>query len=210
MNGQSDKRSGGKRGQDAEPRLEAGSGPQVFWLMGLLGTLLVWGDSYLINRAADFNPQVYTPYVSYAEVDNLRPKSADDALVIKGRLLYGNFCQPCHQPNGGGLPGQFPPLAGSDWVAAAGPNRVIRIVLNGLTGPVTVNGTAFNNAMPGFKDSVSDEDVAAILTFVRGNKEWNNSAPGVKGAKVAEIRKVVNDRADQWTAEELLKVPDAD
>jgi len=209
MKGPSTNQPTGQGNGDVEPRLEAGSSPHVFWLMSLFGILVVWGDSYLINRAADFHPQVYTPYTSYAEVDNLRPKSADDMLAVKGRMLYGTFCQPCHQPNAAGVPGQFPPLAGSDWVSTPGANRLIRIVLNGLAGPVTVNGLPYNNAMPGFKDSVSDEDVAAVLSFVRGNKEWGNSLPGVKPEEVKAIRAMVADRADQWTSDELLKVPDS-
>ncbi len=210
MNSSADNRPREGCPRDTEPRLEAGSSPQLFWLMALLGVLAVWGDQYLVNRAADFDPQVYTPYLSFHEVDTLNPKSPGDLLAAKGRLIYQNYCQPCHQANGGGLPSQFPPLAGSDWVAVPGPNRIIRVVLNGLAGPVTVNGASFNNAMFDFKKSLSDDDIAAVLTFVRGNGEWGNSAVPVTPAQVAAIRKKTADRNEPWSADELLKVPDSD
>ena len=210
MKSSDDNRPREGRPRDTEPRLEAGSSPQLYWLMALLGVLAVWGDHYLVNRAADYHPQVYTPYLSFYEVDALNPKSPGDVLAAKGRLIYQNYCQPCHQPNGGGLPGQFPPLAGSDWVAVPGPNRIIRIVLNGLAGPVTVNGAVFSNAMFDFGKSLTDNDIAAVLTFVRSNAEWNNSSAPVTPEQVAAIRKKTSDRGEPWSAEELLKVPDSD
>ena len=210
MNSSADNRPKGSGPGEIEPRLEAGASPQLFWLMALLGAMAVWGDHYLVNRAADFHPEVYTPYLSFYEVDTLNPKSPGDMLAAKGRLIYQNYCQPCHQPNGGGLPGQFPPLAGSDWVSVPGPNRIIRIVLNGLAGPVTVNGAAYSNAMFDFRKSLTDEDIAAVLSFVRGNREWNNSSAPVTADQVSEIRKKTAERGDPWTAEELMKVPDSD
>lgn len=210
MNGSTEHHARKSSAGEFEPKVIPGSSSSLFWLLGLVGILAVWGDNHLINSGGDFHRQVYTPFESLAQVEALRPKSADDALAAKGRALYSTFCQPCHQPNGSGVPNQFPPLASSDWVNSAGPNRLIRIVLNGLTGPISVNGVQFNNAMPGFKDSVSDEDVAAILTYVRSNKEWNNGGAPVTVGQVGAVRKIVGDRADQWTADEILKIPDAD
>jgi mono/diheme cytochrome c family protein len=210
MNSSTDNRAGEGRPRDTEPRLEAGSSPHLFWLMALLGVLAVWGDQYLINRAADFHPQVYTPYLSFYEVDTLNPKSPEEMLAAKGRMIFQSYCQPCHQANGAGVPGQFPPLAGSDWVGVPGPNRIIRIVLNGFSGPVTVNGASYNGAMFEFRKSLSDDDIASVLTFVRGNREWGNSGAPVTSAQVAAIRKKIGERGDPWTAEELLKVPDSD
>ncbi len=210
MNSSSDHRPTSAQPLESEPRLEAGSSRSLFWLMGFLGILAVWGDQYLVHRGGDFSPLVYTPYLSFHEVDSLNPKSPGDLLAAKGRLTYQSYCQPCHQATGAGVPQQFPPLAGSDWVAAPNANRLIRVVLNGLSGPVTVNGAAFNNAMFDFKKSLSDEDIAAVLTFVRGNREWGNSGPPVTAEQVAAIRKLTADRNEPWTQEELFKLPEND
>jgi cytochrome c oxidase cbb3-type subunit 2 len=130
---------------------------------------------------------------------NLPPDIREKALA-----LYPTTCGACHQADGQGLPGQFPPLAGSEWVLAADPSRIIRIVLNGATGPIEVNGTTFNNAMVPWKDVMQDDDIAAILTYVRN--EWGNAAPLVKPEQVAAIRAKEKDRVDAWTAEELQKI----
>jgi mono/diheme cytochrome c family protein len=102
------------------------------------------------------------------------------------------------------MPGQYPPLAGSDW--ALGPeDRVIRIVLNGLSGPITVKNTSFNGSMPAFGPLLRDEQIADVLTYVRS--EWGNNAPAVSPEKVKEIRSAVSSRTAQWASEELLKIP---
>ncbi len=65
-----------------------------------------------------------------------------------GEATYAKTCAACHQPTCLGLPGAFPPLAGSEWVKESDPTRIIRIVLHGVGGPIRVNGTLFNGVMP--------------------------------------------------------------
>ena len=98
--------------------------------------------------------------------------------IENGRRIFTSICAACHQPSGTGIPNVFPPLAGSD-LLNADKTRAIDIVLNGLSGPVTVNGKTFNSAMPAL--GLSDEDVANALTFVYNN--WNN-----KGYEVTPAR----------------------
>jgi mono/diheme cytochrome c family protein len=108
------------------------------------------------------------------------------------------------------VPGEKPALAGSEWVQAQHPNRIIRAVLYGLTGTITVKGATFvGQSMTPWKDAYSKADIAAVLTFVRGNKEWGNSASAVTEAQVAAIlEKVGPTRSTPFTADELLKIPE--
>jgi mono/diheme cytochrome c family protein len=110
-----------------------------------------------------------------------------------------------------GAAGQWPPLVGSEWVLALGPNRIIRIVYGGLSGPLTVKDVQYSNlAMPaqGRDVKLSDEDMAAVITFIRSNKEWGNNASPVTPEQIKMVREQIKDRADPWTAAELLSIPE--
>jgi len=194
---------------DAEP--SAGTATASVWLFFVLGGLLYWGTMYLDANGGGFNPQVFQPYGSLKVVEDLQPKSETDELFARGKRIYEQIanCQACHQATGLGVPGQFPPLAGSEWVLAAGPNRIIRIVLHGLGGPITVKGSEFNNAMTPFGSVLTDDrDVAAVLTFVRQNKDWGNNGSGVTVEQVKAVRDATKDRNEPWTAAELQKIPE--
>ena len=104
--------------------------------------------------------------------------------IRAGEVLFSGTCSVCHQSNGQGLEGVFPPLAKSDFLAAD-IRRAIGIALNGLTGPVTVNGKAFNSVMPPMSQ-LTDDEIANILTYVRNS--WGNSGPPVAAADVTAIR----------------------
>ena len=103
-----------------------------------------------------------------------------------GQALFAGTCSTCHQANGAGLPGVFPPLAKSDWLVA-NPKRSIDVVLNGLSGPVKVNGQDYNSVMPPM-NQLNDDEVANILTYVQGS--WGNAGGKVSKAEVAERRKL--------------------
>ncbi len=105
--------------------------------------------------------------------------------VKAGQALFAGTCSTCHQANGAGLPGVFPPLAKSDWLAA-NPKKAIDVVLGGLTGPVKVNGQDYNSVMPPM-NQLNDDEVANILTYVLGS--WGNAGGKVTKAEVAERRK---------------------
>jgi nitrite reductase (NO-forming) len=105
--------------------------------------------------------------------------------VKAGQALFAGTCSTCHQANGAGLPGVFPPLAKSDWLAAD-PKRAIGVVLKGLTGPLKVSGQDYNSVMPPMSQ-LNDDEVANILTYVLGS--WGNAGGKVTKAEVAERRK---------------------
>ena len=118
-----------------------------------------------------------------------------------GAQVYNTLCVACHGPDGKGLNG-LPPLVGSEWPRGAA-ERSIKIVLNGLTGPVEVAGKTYAIDMPPQGAVLSDEKIAAVLTYVR--KTFANGAGAVTPAQVKAVRAATAQRATPWTADELLK-----
>ncbi len=117
-----------------------------------------------------------------------------------GEAVYLRVCLVCHQFSGLGLPGAFPPLAGSSNVTEADPGKIIRVVLHGLQGPIEVKGTTFNSVMPPPMPPLTDREVADVLTYVRN--EWGNQAAPVTVEAVAALR-AMGGRPTPWTWAEL-------
>ena len=107
-----------------------------------------------------------------------------DERIAAGRGTYEKVCQACHGPQGKGLPGAFPPLAGSDWIVD-NRDRLPEIILDGMSGPIVVNGQEYNAVMPPMA-YLSDADVANVLTFVLNS--WDNPGGEVQAAQVAQAR----------------------
>jgi mono/diheme cytochrome c family protein len=133
-----------------------------------------------------------------------QPGAAPAAQVASGtgadgQAVFLRVCSTCHQRNALGLPGAFPPLAGSPF-ANGEAERMIKIVLNGLQGPVEVKGQRFSNVMPPWK-SLSDGEIAAVLTYVRGN--FGNTAAPVTAEQVGQVRAATASRTTMWTVAEL-------
>ena len=99
-------------------------------------------------------------------------------------MLFAGTCSVCHQSDGAGLPNVFPPLAKSDYLMAD-KERSIAVVLNGLSGPVTVNGSNYNSVMPPMSQ-LTDDEVANILTYVRNS--WGNEGDAISKEDVAKVR----------------------
>jgi len=110
------------------------------------------------------------------------PPSGALAAASDGSAIFSARCAVCHQANGQGA-GPFPPLAGNPDVTAADTSAIIATVLNGKTGPITINGKQYSGAMPAWKGTLSNADVASVLTYVRG--AWTNKAPPVSEDQVA-------------------------
>ena len=114
--------------------------------------------------------------------------SAASAAAADGKAVFAAKCAACHQANGAGA-GPFPPLAGNADVTASDTANLILTVLNGRSGPIQVNGKTFSGAMPAWKDQLSNDDMAAVLTYVRS--AWSNKAAAVTADQVAAARKPV-------------------
>jgi nitrite reductase (NO-forming)/hydroxylamine reductase len=105
--------------------------------------------------------------------------------IALGKALFATNCSACHQAEGQGLQGAFPPLAGSDFLAQNGPMVAVNAILNGRSGPITVNGVEYNAVMPPLA-YLSDSDVANVVTFVMNS--WGNPGGEVASAEVAAAR----------------------
>ena len=102
-----------------------------------------------------------------------------------GQKVYSTNCSSCHQANGKGQPGVFPPLAGNP-VVTGDASKVIHIVKNGLNGKISVHGTTYNGQMPPWKGTLSDSDIAAVITYVRSS--WGNHASAVTTSQVTSTK----------------------
>src|SRR5437773_1897098 len=134
----------------------------------------------------------------------VRPLTPEEQKRFEqGKELYLISCGACHQPHGMGQEGLAPPLVDSDWVLGP-PQRLVRIVLHGLHGPINVKGKTFQLDMPAL--AVFDDDqIASILTYVR--REWAHTAGPVEPGSVKTIRAETEKREEAWSEAELLKIP---
>ena len=133
----------------------------------------------------------------------------DGKAFVLGAEVFNRdaHCVTCHQPNGEGLAPAYPPLAGSEWVQGSD-ERLIKITLHGLWGPITVKGKHYGPEggvppMTRFAELLNDEEVAAVLTYVRNS--WGNKGPAIQPDAVKKVRKENSKRMTFWSPEELLK-----
>lgn len=189
----------------AEPTTKRTSVPVL--LVALLVALIYWGNMYIVEHGGELDARVHSPYTSWKQLEGLKPQDETARIVAQGARIYGQYCGSCHMSDGNGNASSgFPPLARSDWVLVKDPSRQIRIVLNGLGGPITVNGKEYGQAqMLPWRDALKDEEIAAVLTYVRNT--WGNKAPAVDPALVKQIRDQTKDQGGAWTAADLLKIP---
>ena len=128
--------------------------------------------------------------------------TTEKARFEAGKTMFEATCAPCHQLHGFGMEGLAPPLVDSEWVAG-NPNRLARILLNGLRGPITVKGRKYDMDMPAL-GSLEDEQIAALLTYIR--REWDHTFDPVSPKLIQDARKAVGKRDEAWTEEELKKI----
>ncbi len=188
--------------------LPAGSEAAPMWaiFIGFLVAVFAGGQ---LGTAGNFFSIESQP--AFPSAGDPRPSSsgAGDKLdpfalaMKKGAASYA-VCGGCHQGSGLGVPGQFPPLAGSEF-AQGGTERLIRIALNGLVGPVTVKGTGFNTpgGMPPQGMALGDQDIANVLTYVRNS--FGNEGTMVTKEMVNKVRTAEATRTAQWAAADLEK-----
>lgn len=127
--------------------------------------------------------------------------SATPNMDSIGRTVYAT-CTTCHMANGEGVPGAFPPLAGSSIVTGA-PEIPVAIILHGMMGPLTVKGVQYDGVMTPWGPMFNDVQVAAVTTYIRS--QWGNSAPAVSPDLVARVRAAHANRTAMWTWDELQK-----
>lgn len=130
----------------------------------------------------------------------VREFTPDPEIHARGEAVYAKTCVACHGVDGKGVPHTFPPLDGSDWLTGD-PELPIKIVLHGLIGPVKVGDEVFNSAMAPLGPTLSDQEIADVLTYVR--QRWSNDAAPVDPATVTKTRAATASQDQMWTAGEL-------
>jgi mono/diheme cytochrome c family protein len=148
----------------------------------------IWRVMFKGNRK-DFGPANLARTEQRKLLPHIRtPHEVNDNLqkdkVYGGEKIYASYCAPCHQHNGKGAEGRFPPLAVSSWVTG-NKTKLIQVLLNGLEGNIEVNGTGYNGVMP--KHSfLTDAEMAEVLTFIRQN--FGNKASIITPAEIEQER----------------------
>ncbi len=176
--------------------------PGAFWAS--IAIALVWAGWYLGRHGGEFSTRTHLafserqPGIAASAADQQAAATADP--IAAGTAIYARHCQACHQASGAGVAGAFPPVVGSEWVTGDA-TVVVRILLHGLQGPVTVRGTTYVGAMPAWRDVLSDAEIAAVATYIR---QWApNAASPVSTEAVATERAAHAARTTPWTAAEL-------
>jgi len=172
--------------------------PMPMGIIFFFGILMFICGSYLIHYSGNWDPFVFD------ETQTGGGGSAEETVeydpIVAGKRVFAANCQTCHQADGMGMPGTYPHLAGSSWVLTD-EYKLVRIVLNGLQGPLELDGKQFNSVMTPFRDTLSDKQIAEVLSYVRNS--WGNEASVIPEEFVAQVRKDSKDRTTQWTPEEL-------
>jgi mono/diheme cytochrome c family protein len=180
---------------------EASSAKAVPVLSGVaIGILVfaglnIWFGLPFIPSTSDLPTVFRQPSAAEAMAAAAEPAGPTDP----GEQTFQTVCATCHQANAQGLAGTFPPLAGSDW-ANGDPETPIRIVLAGLSGPITVNGGQYNSMMPP-PPGLDEEKIAAVLTYVRSH--FGNKGSAVTKEQVVAVKAALAGRAKAFTADEL-------
>ena len=163
----------------------------VPWLfLALVGGMIAWGAWYILQLRGTADPTLG----DRRTVSALAPAAPVADGTADGARLYASNCAACHQANGLGVTGVFPPLAGSAWVTGS-PTRLVQILLHGIQGPIEVLGSDYNGLMPPWKQ-LADAEIAAIASYVR--TQWGNAAAPVDEATVAAERARTADRTAPW------------
>ena len=179
---------------------QEGFSPVPIFLMFIFAALCFWGGVYLVEHSGGYRWDAYSPDFNPSAG---APKPIEIALFDRGAKVYRNQCAQCHQADGNGVLGVYPPLVASNWVTGH-PQVVSRILINGLNGPIVVKGSNYNGNMPAFGSSglaLSDKDIAGVITYIR--QEWGNSASDVTVATIAEYSDLYAGRSVPWQAADL-------
>lgn len=183
-----------------EPTEDFSPMPLIFVAMFMV--LAFWAGIYLVWYSGEFSAFHYDETKIAGGGVDAGPREVD--MIALGKRVYNQNCVACHQATGLGTPGVYPPLVNSDWVKD-NPDRLVKVLLSGLSGKVTVNGVQFENAMTPFK-KLKDQQIAAVLTFIRTSPDYQNGSHEVSEELVKEVRAAYGERQDTWSQAELEAV----
>ncbi|MDF1656445.1 MAG: cytochrome c [Verrucomicrobiales bacterium] len=196
------------------PLSQGGEGTVGLTVMVIGALILILGGGHLFSSSNGFSSGIYIS-------DNYQPEprpslGGDEAAAEQvawiedwmsdGKKVYNN-CIACHQASGLGIPGQFPPLVGSEWVDQ-GTARLGAIMIHGINGPFKVAGQTYNQLMPAW-NNLSDEKIAQVVTYIR--REFGSLQEGDDGVVTIEMIKAAREQfgshSGPYTESELLAIP---
>ncbi len=184
--------------QRENPEPQEGANPMPWFVLLLTALLLGFGVVYIATSRID-TVAAWGDGRTVAELQGTAP--AAKGAAVDGAAVFTTRCVACHQSTGAGLPGVFPPLAGSEWVLGKD-TTLAAIVLHGINGPLTVRSSAYSGAMPAFKDPLQDAEIAAVLTHIRS--QWGNQGAAVSAETVAAVRKETAVRSEPFKGDAEL------
>ena len=125
--------------------------------------------------------------------------------ISSGEKIFAAKCASCHQTNGLGIAGQYPPLAGSEWVTSD-PGIITNIILKGLKGEIVVKGETYGTtaAINMAAVAINDSEIANVVSYVR--QAWGNNAEEIFEDEVASIRADSTEKQDQWTGDQIISM----
>jgi mono/diheme cytochrome c family protein len=192
-----------------EPRV--GLEPLSIWLIAIYGLAIFLGGAYVGRYSGSFSGDSLDPLGGPPPTKKtaLGPGGGEQQAELsphdRGKKIFAANCQTCHQANGLGVPGQYPPLAGSEFTTG-GSRRPAMIVMKGLQGPVTVKGQKFGTAvMQPWDKTLTDQKIADVITYERS--EWGNNASPVTKEQIAALRKELANHPESYAEPDILAVP---
>lgn len=197
-----------------QPERVAESRPASLWVaLGAIVIAAIGAASYGSNKSlgsAAGSPVNYNKFGSAYQPSApeplvpIGPAAAEDPVKAGLKVYTSKGCVSCHQGHGGGSPGVYPPLDGSEWVIK-GTERLAYTIDFGISGPLTVKGATYNGAMPPHRAMLSAKELAYVMTYIRS--AWSNQASPVSVEAIEEFRSRVAERAPMSEAE-LKEIPE--
>jgi mono/diheme cytochrome c family protein len=193
-----------------EPRV--GLEPLSMWLILVYALAVFFAGAYLGRYSGNFSGSNLDPLGALPPSRKgavAGPGGGGPAVELtpaeRGKRIFSANCQTCHQANGLGVPGQYPPLAGSEFTNG-GSKRMAMIVMKGLHGPVTVKGQQFGTAvMQPWDKTLTDKQISEVMTYERS--AWGNKASAVVPEQIAAFRKELASHPESFTAPEIEAIP---
>lgn len=184
--------------ENEEPR--ENSSPIPVFMLFVFAALCFWGGIYLIEHSGSFSENAY----EFGYDPDAKVEVVQVVLFDRGAKIYRAQCIACHQENGQGITGVYPPLAKSEWVL--GNQEILaRILINGMNGPLEVLGNQYNGNMPAFGPAglnLKPLDIASVLTYIR--QEWGNEESDFTEETMKQYMAMYSARTTPWTAEEIV------
>ena len=149
-----------------------GMNPVPLFLIFAFGVLCIWAGAYFMRFSGDFSANAFSP--EYRASSGAAAAAPEISLFDRGAKIFRAQCAQCHQTSGEGVAGVFPPLVGSDCVTGHS-EKLARILIIGLNGPIEVLGNSYNGNMPAFGPNglnLRPKEIAGVMTYIR--QEWGN------------------------------------